>query len=180
MKNIHKINNNIYITSDEEIKEAIEDMEIANTLEKQSKVAASKLSAKQETERAGILERERLAAQQKKDSTQKFFGNVKQIIESGKVNNFTIPTQDKKAIFDYDAKGQFMQDLNEALKDPTKRVELAIALKNKFNLNKYIQQAAATQRATSLKQKVTTSKMKNASHYQQVVNDNIDWENIDA
>jgi hypothetical protein len=165
--------------SDEEIKDAIEDLEIANTLEKQAKLAAGKLAVRQEKERDVMLQKERQQAQMRKEAIQQFFGGVKQVIESGKVNNFTIPVQERRAIFEYDARGQFMEDLNAVLKDPAKRVELAIALKNKFNLDKYVKTAAATQRATSLKDKVKSSnKLKGGNTYDRVVNDDIDWDDV--
>lgn len=165
--------------TDEEIKEAIDDLEIAGTIGKQAKIAAGKLSAMQEKQREALLAQQREQDRIKKENTQKFFGNVKQIIESGKVNNFTIPVTEKKAIFEYDTQGTFMKDLNEILKDPAKRVELAIAVKNKFNLSKYVAKAAETQKVNSLREKLKGSngKLKNGTAYNSVVNSEIDWEN---
>jgi len=167
--------------SDEEIKEAIDDLEIAGTLSKQAKTASTKLAAIQEKEMAGLLEEERQANAIKRQNTQRFFSNVKQVIENGKVNNFTIPVAEKKAIFDYDTNGQFMQDINDILKDPAKRVELAIAVKNKFNLNKYISAAAQTQKVNGLRDKLKngTSKLKGGNSTNGVANDSIDWDNLD-
>ena len=164
--------------SDDEIKEAIEDLEIAGTLSKQAKTASTKLAAIQEKDRSILLEEERRADMVKKQNTQRFFGNVKQVIDNGKVNNFTIPVNEKKAIFDYDTQGAFMKDLNEILKDPSKRVELAIAVKNKFNLNKYISTAAQTQKANSLRDKLKagTSRLKGGNSTAGVANDSIDWD----
>lgn len=167
--------------SDDEIKEAIDDLEIAGTLSKQAKTASTKLAAIQEKEMAGLLEEERQANIVKKQNTQRFFGNVKQVIDNGKVNNFSIPVSEKKAIFDYDVQGAFMKDLNEILKDPSKRVELAIAVKNKFNLNKYISAAAQTQKANGLRDKLKsgTSKLKGGNSTAGVANDSIDWDNME-
>lgn len=167
--------------SDDEIKEAIDDLEIAGTLSKQAKTASTKLAAIQEKEMAGLLEEERQANIVKKQNTQRFFGNVRQVIDNGKVNNFSIPVSEKKAIFDYDVQGAFMKDLNEILKDPSKRVELAIAVKNKFNLNKYISAAAQTQKANGLRDKLKsgTSKLKGGNATNGVANDNIDWDNME-
>ena len=167
--------------SDDEIKEAIDDLEIAGTLSKQAKTASTKLAAIQEKEMAGLLEEERQANIVKKQNTQRFFGNVKQVIDNGKVNNFNIPVSEKKAIFDYDVQGAFMKDLNEILKDPSKRVELAIAVKNKFNLNKYISAAAQTQKANGLRDKLKsgTSKLKGGNATNGVANDSIDWDNME-
>lgn len=166
--------------TDEEIKEAIDDMEIADTLKKQSEIASKKLGAIQSKERANLLEQERQAEIQRKENTRAFFGNIKNVIDSGKVNNFTIPVTEKRAIFDYDTQGDFMKDLNSILKDPTKRVELAIAVKNKFNLGKYVQAAAATQKATALSAKLRNSvgTGKNGASSQNVANNAIDWDNI--
>lgn len=165
--------------TDEEIKDAIDDLEIANTLEKQAKVASVKLAAIQEKENEKLIAQEREEAAIKKQNIQKFFGNVKNVIENGKVNNFTIPATEKRSQFEYDSSGQFMKDLNEILQDPTKRTELGIAIKNKFNLNKYITTAAATQKAASLKDKLKggTSKLKGGASGSSVVNSGIDWDN---
>lgn len=167
--------------TEEEIKEAIEDLEIAGTLGKQAKVASTKLAAIQEKERVSLLEEQKKQESLRKENTQKFFGNVKQIIDNGKVNNFTIPVNEKKAIFDYDTQGAFMKDLNEILKDPSKRVELAIAVKNKFNLSKYISTAAQTQKANGLRDKLKagTSKLKGGNSTAGVANDSIDWDNVE-
>jgi len=167
--------------SDDEIKEAIDDLEIAGTLSKQAKTASTKLAAIQEKEMAGLLEEERRAEITKRQNTQRFFGNVRQVIDNGKVNNFSIPVSEKKAIFDYDVQGAFMKDLNEILKDPSKRVELAIAVKNKFNLNKYISAAAQTQKANGLRDKLKsgTSKLKGGNATNGVANDSIDWDNME-
>lgn len=166
--------------TDEEIKEAIDDLEIADTLRKQSEVASKKLGAIQSKDRAALLEQERQADFQRKENTKKFFGNIKNVIDSGKVNNFTIPVTEKKAIFDYDTQGAFMKDLNEILKDPSKRVELAIAVKNKFNLGKFVQAAAATQKANTLSAKIKASvgTGKNGASSQGVSNNSIDWDSL--
>jgi hypothetical protein len=166
--------------TDEEIKDAIDDLEIADTLRKQSEIASKKLGAIQSKERASLLEQERQAEYQRKENTRAFFGNIKNVIDSGKVNNFTIPVTEKRAIFDYDTQGDFMKDLNSILKDPSKRVELAIAVKNKFNLGKYVQAAAATQKATALSAKLRNSvgTGKNGASGQNVSNNSIDWDSI--
>lgn len=166
--------------TDEEIKEAIDDLEIADTLKKQSEVASKKLGAIQTKERAGLLEQERQAENQRKENTKAFFSNIKNVIESGKVNNFTIPITEKRAIFEYDTQGGLMKDLNEILKDPTRRTELNIWVKNKGNLSKYVQAAAATQKANTLSSKLRNSvgTGKNGASGQNVSNNSIDWDSI--
>lgn len=166
--------------TDEEITKKLDKFEIAGMLKEEAEDAANKLSKLQVKERETLLKQEKAEAEARKEKTQKFFGNIKQVLESGKVNNFTVPVTEKKAIFDYDVQGGFMKDLNEILKDPTKRVELAIAVKNKFNLSKYVQQAAATQKANALSAKIKASvgTGKGTVNPNLVANSGIDWDKI--
>jgi hypothetical protein len=166
--------------TDEEITKKLDKFEIAGMLKEEAEDAANKLSKLQVKERETLLKQEKAEAEARKEKTQKFFGNIKQVLESGKVNNFTVPVTEKKAIFDYDVQGGFMKDLNEILKDPTKRVELAIAVKNKFNLSKYVQQAAATQKANALSAKIKASvgTGKGTANPNLVANSGIDWDKI--
>lgn len=166
--------------TDEEITKKLDKFEIAGMLKEEAEDAANKLSKLQVKERETLLKQEKAEADARKEKTQKFFGNIKQVLESGKVNNFTVPVTEKKAIFDYDVQGGFMKDLNEILKDPTKRVELAIAVKNKFNLSKYVQQAAATQTANKLSAKIKASvgTGKGTANPNLVANSGIDWDKI--
>ena len=166
--------------TDEEITKKLDKFEIAGMLKEEAEDAANKLSKLQVKERETLLKQEKAEAEARKEKTQKFFGNIKQVLESGKVNNFTVPVTEKKALFDYDVQGGFMKDLNEILKDPTKRVELAIAVKNKFNLSKYVQQAAATQKANALSAKIKASvgTGKGTANPNLVTNSSIDWDKI--
>jgi len=164
--------------TDADIKEELEDMEVAGTLKRQSEKASKVLASTQEKEREVLLAKEKEEANIKKANNQRFFNKVKETIEAGKVNNFTIPVTEKKAAFDYDVSGQFMKDINEALQDPIRRTELATALRNKFNLSKYITQAAATKKAEGLRSKIAQSngRLKSASSYGGNPNTTIDWD----
>jgi hypothetical protein len=164
--------------SDEEIKDTIDEMEISGTLKKQASIASKKLEASQEKERTKLLEQEREANKVKQQKINQFWGEVKTTVETGKVGNFNIPINERKALLDYDTTGEFSKELNEILRDPKRRVELAIAVKNKFNLSKYIATAAATSKAASLKDKLKSSngKLKGGNQVGSVVNSDIDWE----
>lgn len=164
--------------TDADIKEELDDMEIANTLKRQAEKASKVLAASQEKERGEILLREKEENAKRVANTQKFFNSIKQVIDGGKVNNFNIPTTEKKALYDYDASGQFMKDINEMLKDPTLRVQLALTAKNKWNLGKYIETAAATKQAQSLRDKVKSSngKPRSGTSFDGQVSNNINWD----
>ena len=151
---------------DNEIKEAIEDQEIAGTLAKTAKIASNKLAATQETERAALMEEQRIKDAAKRESIQKYWNNIDNTIKGGKVHNFNIPVTEQKALLDYMAKPgksgvpQLQEDLNNMSQED--RIALAIAVKNKFNLSKYITTAAKTVQANTLRDKLkgVTPKLK--------------------
>lgn len=164
--------------TDEDIKAEIAEYEMSNTLKAKATRASTILAANQKTERASLLANEKAEADIKKANTQKFFAGVKEVIDSGKVNNFTIPVTERKAQLDYDLSGQFMKDLNEILKDPTQRTQLGVTIKHKWNLDKYVNAAAATQKAQGLKAKLaaSSSKLKGGNTSGGVTNSEIDFE----
>ena len=152
--------------TEDEIKEALDDLEIAGTLAKTAKVAAAKLAAKQESERAALVEQQKAADAQKKQDVQNYWNNVKKTIDGGKVHSFTLPVAEQKSTYEYMSKpnksglSQFQEDLNNMSVED--RIALAIAVRNKFNLQKYISKAATTQTVSTLRDKLkgVTPKMK--------------------
>lgn len=150
--------------NDDEIKDAIEDLEIAGTLEKSSKVASTKLAATQEKERLALLEQTKREDNLKREKIQKYWENVDSTIKSGKVHNFSIPVAEQKAMLEYMSKPtkagvpQLQEDLNNMSVED--RIALAIAVKNKFNLNKYINAAVKTQTANTLRQRLNSGNVK--------------------
>jgi hypothetical protein len=150
--------------NDAEITEAIEDLEIAGTLAKSAKVASTKLAARQESERAALLEKTRAEDLAKKEKIQKYWGAVDTTIKNGKVGNFNIPVTEQKAILEYMSKPtksgvpQFQEELNNMSVED--RIQLAIAVKNKFNLSKYINTAVKTAQASTLRERLATGTTK--------------------
>jgi hypothetical protein len=167
--------------TDEEIKESLEDLEISGTLAKQAQIAAGKLTKMQDRQRAVLLEQQRAADIQRRQQLQRFWGEVDTTIKKGRVQNFNIPTTEQRAIMDYMSRptknnaSQMQEDLkNLSVED---RVALAIFLKNKGNLNKYISTAAASQKASTLRDKLkgVTPKMKSGGGYSSSAEDDIDF-----
>lgn len=167
--------------TDEEIKESLEDLEISGTLAKQAQIAAGKLTKMQERQRGVLLEQQRAADIQRRQQLQRFWGEVDTTIRKGRVQNFNIPTTEQKAIMDYMSRptknnaSQMQEDLkNLSVED---RVALAIFLKNKGNLNKYISAAAATQKASTLRDKLkgVSPKMKSGTGFGSSAEDDIDF-----
>lgn len=143
---------------DDEIKETLEDFEVGGLLKKQATIAAAKLDKRQEAKRQELLESERQADLKRKADIQEFWGNVDKTIKTGKVQNLSIPVSEQKVLLEYmskptkSGKSAMSEDLAKLTVED--RVALAVWLKNKGNLGKYVQAAASTQRVASLRDKL--------------------------
>jgi hypothetical protein len=154
---------------DNEIKDAIEDLEIAGTLEKSSKVASTKLAASQEKERAALIEKTKAEDTVKRQKIQEYWNTIDSTIKGGRVHSFNIPVAEQKAMLEYMSRPtkagvpQLQEDLNNMSVED--RIALAIAVKNKFNLSKYITAAVKTQSAQTLKERLASgqTKLKNGN-----------------
>lgn len=149
---------------DDEIKETLEDFEVGGLLKKQATIAASKLDKRQELKRQELLETERQADTKRRSDLQEFWNSVDKTIKTGKVQNLSIPASEQKALLEYMSKptksGKSVMSEDLAKLTTEDRVALAIWLKNKGNLGKYVQAAATTQRVTTLKEKLNITKGK--------------------
>jgi hypothetical protein len=154
---------------DNEIKDAIEDLEIAGTLEKSSKVASTKLAASQEKERAALIEKTKAEDTVKRQKIQEYWNTIDSTIKGGRVHSFSIPVAEQKAMLEYMSRPtkagvpQLQEDLNNM--NVEDRIALAIAVKNKFNLGKYITAAVKTQSAQTLKERLASgqTRLKNGN-----------------
>jgi hypothetical protein len=154
---------------DNEIKDAIEDLEIAGTLEKSSKIASTKLAASQEKERAALIEKTKAEDTVKRQKIQEYWNTIDSTIKGGRVHSFNIPVAEQKAMLEYMSKPtkagvpQLQEDLNNM--NVEDRIALAIAVKNKFNLGKYITAAVKTQSAQTLKERLASgqTRLKNGN-----------------
>ena len=146
--------------SDEQITKKLDKFEIAGMLKDEAADAIEHLVKLQKDEAKKILEKEKKEAETRKEQTKKYYQTLQSTIESGKINNFVIPVNERKATFDYIAKGDALNKLNEMWSTPEGRIQLAIMLKNDFKLDKYIDTAAKTKQVSSLKQKLEAGKSK--------------------
>jgi len=150
--------------TDEEIKEALDDLEIGGTLAKSAKIASAKLAAKQDLERNELIEKQKAADLEKREKIKRYWDSVGSTIKSGKVGNFNIPTTEQQGVLEYMSKPtksgvpQLQEDLNAMSVED--RIQLAIAVKNKFNLSKYISAAVKTAQASTLKDRLAKGGVK--------------------
>jgi hypothetical protein len=150
--------------SDDQISRKLDKFEIAGMLEEEAEEAASLLAKAQEQESARIIQQQKQEAAARRRQSEAYYSNLRQTLESGKVGNFNIPVSERKATFDYIAKGDALSKLNELWATPEGRIQLSILLKNDFKLDKYINQAATTKTVSNLRNKLKAgaAKMKSS------------------
>jgi hypothetical protein len=150
--------------SDEQINKKLDKFEIAGMLQEEAEEASELLAKMQKEESKKVIEREKQEQVQRRQQNDRYYSALRQTIESGKVNNFTIPVNERKATFEYIAKGDALNKLNEMWSTIEGRTQLALLLKNDFKLDKYINQAAKTQVVTGLRDKLKAgaSKLKSS------------------
>lgn len=148
--------------SDEQITKKLDKFEIAGILKEEAEEASVLLAKAQEQEKSVLIENQRKEAEAIRQRQAKMWGEMEQIVKNRKVQDFEIPVSEIQSTLDYMKKpvkngmSQWQIDQNElTLED---RAALAFFMKNKGKLGKYINQAATTQRVSTLRSKLTGGK----------------------
>jgi len=148
--------------SDEQITKKLDKFEIAGILKEEAEEASILLAKAQEKEKGALIENQRREAEQSRQRQAKIWGEMEQIVKNRKVQDFEIPVSEIQSTLDYMKKpvkngmSQWQIDQNDlTLED---RAALAFFMKNKGKLGKYINQAATTQRVSTLRSKLTGGK----------------------
>lgn len=148
--------------SDEQITKKLDKFEIAGILQEEAEEASVLLAKAQEKEKSVLIENQRREAEINRQRQAKMWYDMEQIVKNRKVQDFEIPVSEIQSTLDYMKKpvkngmSQWQIDQNDlTLED---RAALAFFMKNKGKLGKYINQAASTQRASSLRSKLTGNK----------------------
>lgn len=142
--------------TEEEITEALTDLDASGLMEKEAKRAFSKLQAIQEKEQAAAVAAQKEEAAKRQLAIQTHWKNIETTIDKGVVKGLQIPEKEKKELFKYMAapvKGGKSQEMIDADQDDFEtRVVLAFLRKHKFNIGKLIDNAASTKRVSTLKE----------------------------
>lgn len=162
--------------NDDQISKKLDKFEIAGLLEEEAEEAATLLAKYQEQEAAKILQQQKQEAAARRQQSERYYSNLKQTLDSGKVGNFTIPVNERKATFDYIARGEALNKLNELWATPEGRIQLSILLKNDFKLDKYINQAATTKTVSNLRNKLKAGSAKMKSSDPRSTSYDTDWD----
>jgi hypothetical protein len=148
--------------SDEQITKKLDKFEIAGILKEEAEEASVLLAKSQEKEKSVLIENQRREAEASRQRQARMWGEMEQIVKNRKVQDFEIPVSEIQSTLDYMKKpvkngmSQWQIDQNDlTLED---RAALAFFMKNKGKLGKYINQAATTQRVSTLRSKLTGGK----------------------
>ena len=162
--------------NDEQITKKLDKFAIAGMLEDESTEAAALLAQTQEIKSKQLLIDQKAESDRRKQSSNEYYGSLKQIIDAGKVGTFTVPVNERKSTFDYIAKGDALTALNKMWGSQEGRIQLALMLKNDFKLDKYIDQAAKTKTVNTLRDKIKQGNSKLKSSDTRDHQSTIDWD----
>lgn len=144
--------------NEDEIQEALKDMEVSGIMEKQATIIASKLSSLQEKDKTKLIEDQKKSDTIRREKIADYWNNIDKIVKAGKIKDFVIPEKERKELLDYMSKpvkpGKSQEMLEAESEDYEAKVLIAFLRKKKFDLSKYVQTAAATQRATGLTERL--------------------------
>lgn len=161
--------------SDEQITKKLDKFAIAGMLEDESTEAATLLASQQEGKAKQILYQQKVEVDKRKREANEYYTALRTTVDKGQVGEFTIPANERKATFEYIAKGEALAELNKLWATQEGRIQLALMLKNNFKLDKYINQAAKTQNTNTLRNKLASgaAKLKSSDPRSSTLDD--DW-----
>jgi transcriptional regulator len=149
-----------------EIQETLEDYEDAGILERHAKKALTRMQAKQAQEKKTLIERQQQQAQQAAQENERMWTEINSIVNSGELRGLTVPERDKKRFFDWmatpiDAQGNSQRAVDRAKLDQETLLALEYIVYKGFDLSKLIANNTKTEKARSLRSKLSKSTSSN-------------------
>lgn len=124
--------------SEEDIEDIIDVYKVKNKLHEKFEKAKNFLKEhKEQTEKEMLQEAEKTAKAQR-EANVKHWTNVKEIIDSGKIDNMIIPKSMRDELFNYMAKdvdGNGNSQFHKDISDPKNAIKLSLLLKKGFNVD---------------------------------------------
>jgi len=171
---------------EDEIKAKLEKYEDNLMLEDEAKTALKKLQVMQKKHQDALIESQKREVEKRQKDVQLYWNNMNKLVDSGNIKGFQVNQKDAEALKVYmqkpvkDGKSQAQLD-NEAM--TMEDVALLQFLKMKdFKLDSYIKNVAATEKAKSLKDKLSkgSEKLKNANgRFNTAGDDRISFDDMD-
>lgn len=147
----------------EEVAETVQEYVEAGILQRQANRSLGKLQKIQEQEAASLIERQKAEAQQRQETAQTQWANIKNTIDQGQVRGFNIPNADRKKFYSWmseavDNQGRTQRLLDREKMDLETQVAMEYLLWKNFDLNKLLSNTQNTKKAQNLKQKLQQNK----------------------
>ena len=147
----------------EEVAETVQEYVEAGILQRQANRSLGKLQKIQEQEAASLIERQKAEAQQRQETAQTQWTNIKNTIDQGQVRGFNIPNADRKKFYSWmseavDNQGRTQRLLDREKMDLETQVAMEYLLWKNFDLNKLLSNTQNTKKAQNLKQKLQQNK----------------------
>ena len=147
----------------EEVAETVQEYVEAGILQRQANRSLGKLQKIQEQEAASLIERQKAEAQQRQETAQTQWTNIKTTIDQGQVRGFNIPNADRKKFYSWmseavDNQGRTQRLLDREKMDLETQVAMEYLLWKNFDLNKLLSNTQNTKKAQNLKQKLQQNK----------------------
>ena len=110
-----------------------------------------------------MIERQKAEAQQRQETAQTQWTNIKNTIDQGQVRGFNIPNADRKKFYSWmseavDNQGRTQRLLDREKMDLETQVAMEYLLWKNFDLNKLLSNTQNTKKAQNLKQKLQQNK----------------------
>ena len=146
----------------EEIQEAIQDYEDANILYKNASRAVKKIATVQASNKEKLLQKQQEEAKQAAAQTQQTWKDIGDIINKGKLRDFTIPEADKKKFYNWmatpvDKSGRSQRLIDREKLDQESILAMEFLVYKGLDLSKLINTKATTRQAVNLKAKLKSN-----------------------
>ena len=146
----------------EEIADTVQDYEDAKLLYKNASRAVQKLAVTQEQNKKQLIEQQKKEAQQAAEQTQKTWNEISEIINKGKLRDFTIPESDKKKFYNWmaapvDAQGRSQRLIDREKMDQESILAMEFLIYKGLDISKLVNTKATTRQAVNLKAKLKSN-----------------------
>lgn len=147
---------------DSEISEMVEDLEDTGLLKKQAGRYLSRLQATQATRKEQLLAQQAEQAQQQRAEAEAYWSSVQDTINTGNLKGLGIPQRQRGKFFDWmtnpvNEQGATQRDLDRQNIDQETALAVEYLLYQGFDLKKLATSAAATQKVSTLKSKLSSA-----------------------
>ena len=147
---------------DTEISEMVEDLEDTGLLKKQAERYLGRLQATQATRKEQLLQQQAAQAEQQRQEAEAYWSSVQDTINTGNLKGLQIPQRQRGKFYDWmttpvNDQGVTQRDLDRQNIDQETALAVEYLLYQGFDLKKLATSAAATQKVSSLKSKLSSA-----------------------